>query len=170
MFNECRHIMSSGLKCRAAALRDKPFCYFHTSLHFSAVPRTSYADLAPRFPPLEDECSLKIAIGEVLSALNSSRIDARRAGVLLYGLQIAAQVTGRPSTIDESDLVRSTCDGENGELLAPEKTTCEPPEDCYSCTKREECDDFDIYADEVEENEKAEEEEEGEQEDEASDE
>jgi hypothetical protein len=29
----CRHIKTNGLQCRAVALTDAPFCYFHTRLH-----------------------------------------------------------------------------------------------------------------------------------------
>ena len=36
---ECRHIMPSGAKCHAMALRAMPYCYFHTRLHrFAAAP------------------------------------------------------------------------------------------------------------------------------------
>ncbi len=28
MFNECPHILTSGHKCKAAALRGKAFCYY----------------------------------------------------------------------------------------------------------------------------------------------
>jgi len=39
MFNLCRHIMPSGAKCHAPALRGKPYCYYHTRLHrFTAAP------------------------------------------------------------------------------------------------------------------------------------
>ncbi len=33
-FIECRHIMPNGRRCRAAALRGKPFCFHHAKLHF----------------------------------------------------------------------------------------------------------------------------------------
>ena len=33
MHSECRHIMPSGKKCRGAALRGTPYCYFHNRLY-----------------------------------------------------------------------------------------------------------------------------------------
>jgi hypothetical protein len=33
MFVECRHIMPRGAKCKAPALRGRPYCYFHDKLH-----------------------------------------------------------------------------------------------------------------------------------------
>jgi hypothetical protein len=31
------------------------------------------------------------------------------------------------------------CNEGDGDALAPEKTTCEPPTDCYNCPKRDDC-------------------------------
>jgi hypothetical protein len=36
---KCRHIMPSGKQCRAYALRDEPFCYFHSRLRRAAKQR-----------------------------------------------------------------------------------------------------------------------------------
>ena len=33
MYLECRHIMTSGKKCRGAALTGRAYCYFHFRLH-----------------------------------------------------------------------------------------------------------------------------------------
>jgi hypothetical protein len=37
MLPECRHILPSGYKCTALALRGKYYCYFHTRLHTLAA-------------------------------------------------------------------------------------------------------------------------------------
>ena len=29
MYNECRHIKDDGQRCHAAALKTKPYCFFH---------------------------------------------------------------------------------------------------------------------------------------------
>jgi hypothetical protein len=29
MYNECRHIFTSGKKCQSPALKEQNFCYFH---------------------------------------------------------------------------------------------------------------------------------------------
>ena len=85
-FIECRHIMPSGRKCRAAALRGKPFCFHHAKLHSKPVGRE------PRMlktQALDDQRSLRIAVAEALSSLRSPLTDPRRAAVILYGLNLA---------------------------------------------------------------------------------
>ena len=106
---------------------------------------------AEPMPPIEDTRGIQIALTQILGALNSPYMDTRRAGLCLYGLQIAAQLTRRSDHHSPTDTVRNPCHEEEGEVLAPEKVTCEPPEDCLKCNKRETCEDFGIYEDEVEE-------------------
>ena len=154
MFHECRHIKTDGLRCHAAALRGKPWCYFHANLH-----RLHKANLPDsqkfQLPPIEDSSSVLIAIGQVIRSLNSPHMDCRRAGLLLYGLQIAAQLTGRTNKSEPSESVRnlydlagtpidpsSTAFEDDAEMLAPDKTVCEPPRDCPSCHRQETCDNY----------------------------
>ena len=91
MSHECRHIMPYGAKCHAPALRGKPYCYFHTRLHRFAAEPPIAPDGALRLPILEDRSAIQIALAQVLDALCSFRLDPRRAGLLLYALQIASQ-------------------------------------------------------------------------------
>ncbi|MGC1421591.1 MAG: hypothetical protein WA815_04530 [Terracidiphilus sp.] len=93
MYNECRHIMPSGKKCHSPALRDKPFCYYHTNLHRLGDP--SSPEAKQHLLPIEDTSGIQIALTQVLGALNSPHMDTRRAGLLLYGLQIATQLASR---------------------------------------------------------------------------
>jgi hypothetical protein len=139
MFQECRHIMPSGLRCHSPALRDEFFCYYHSSLQRSTAPKGKFDDQSLQLPTLEDSSAVQIALTQVLSALGSSQIDSRRAGLLLYGLQIAAQITARPAVLKPSDSVRSVCHEGDGQVLAPENTVCEPPADCPNCLKRDTC-------------------------------
>ena len=139
MFKECRHIMPSGARCHSPALRDQPYCYFHTSLHRSAAQKSVFDDPSLTLPALEDSSAVQIALTQVLGALSSSKLDPRRAGLLLYGLQIAAQITSRPATRRSTDFVRSVCYEKDGNVLAPERTACDPPADCFNCPKRDDC-------------------------------
>ncbi len=164
MFHECRHIKTDGLRCHAAALRGKPWCYFHAKMH-----RLHYANLPDsqkfQLPPIEDSSSVLIAIDQVIRSLNSPYMDSRRAGLLLYGLQTAAQLTGRTNNAEPSESVRSLCDlagkpidpsstafDNDAALLAPDKTVCEPPEDCRDCPRRETCENYQESDDDEEEN------------------
>ena len=109
-FIECRHIMTTGRKCRAAAVRGKPFCFHHARLHFrNSSPRKS-GKLASL--KLDDASGLHAAVAEALKALSSPLTDIRSAGVLLYGLHLAAHLSKRtsmppPPDIDiDIDLIR----------------------------------------------------------------
>ena len=95
-FFECRHILPTGRKCHAPALRGKSYCHHHTKLHFrrwgSREPRMSTK------VTLDDPHSLQVAVEEALNALRSPRIDSKKAAVSLYGLQLAASLSHRNST------------------------------------------------------------------------
>ena len=149
MFNECRHILTSGHKCKAAALRGQAFCYYHTAARRYANVRTTSVDPL-LLPSIEDTAGVQIAVNQVLRALASRRIDRRHAGVYFYGLQIAARLALK-SDEEPSESVRETCEDSDGCTLAPEKSTCEPPADCVNCRRRTFCEDFEYYEDDVEE-------------------
>ena len=146
MYHECRHIFPSGLRCHSPALHNKPFCYYHANLRRAA--KTAAGDPSLHFPVLEDKRSIQTAVSQVLNALAAGRIDPRHARLLLYGLQIAAQVTPPVKGIFIST-VRSVHE-EGDDLLAPEEPVCEPPEDCRNCPKRDHCDDFEESEDDDE--------------------
>jgi hypothetical protein len=89
---QCRHIFTDGRRCGSACLRHEEFCYYH---HTTRKPienprqrrsRRSTFDL----PLPEDRSAIQTSIGQVLRRIASNEIDPRRAGLLLYGLQIAS--------------------------------------------------------------------------------
>ncbi|MGA8086061.1 MAG: hypothetical protein WCA10_02070 [Terracidiphilus sp.] len=149
MFNECRHILTSGHKCKAAALRGKAFCYYHTADRRYATTSTSSVDPL-LIPTIEDAAGVQVAINQVFRGLASRRIDRRQAGVYFYGLQIAARLA-RKSDEKLGETVRETCEDPDGHTLAPEKSTCEPPADCINWRRRDFCQNFEYYEDDVEE-------------------
>lgn len=150
MFIECRHIKPSGLKCKSPAVRNTPYCYFHTGLYRSRNPSLSDVKEPITLPSLEDATGVQIALQQVLSALGSSRIDPRRAGLYLRGLEIAGRLAAKPSSESPGKPERDLCCDHNGDPLALEKTTCEPPHDCLECRLRDHCEQFEDYEDEVE--------------------
>ena len=145
MFNECRRIKDDGQRCHAAALEGKPYCFFH--MKFDRM----YCRDRIEIPPIEDSTSVLLAIGQVVRALNFETMDCRRAGLMLYGLQIASSVTARREQAKPVDSVRSVHNlaGEPLEfseafvmgapMLAPENSVCEPPHDCASCPQIDSC-------------------------------
>ncbi len=89
---QCRHIHADGRRCGSASLRGEEFCYFHhTSRKPVTNPRARRTRQASFDLPLpEDRAAIQLSIGEVLRRIASNQIDPRRAGLLLYGLQIAS--------------------------------------------------------------------------------
>ena len=92
---QCRHVFTDGHRCGSPCLRGQDFCYFH---HTSRRPiqdpakrrrRQSRFDL-PAPCDLADRSGIQLSIAQVLGKLANNDLDPRRAGLLLYGLQIAS--------------------------------------------------------------------------------
>jgi hypothetical protein len=91
---QCRHVHANGRRCGSPALRNEHFCYYHHATRRPApksnAPRYPDADRHPfALPAVEDRSSLQLALNFVLGRIASNDLDPKRAGLLLYGLQIA---------------------------------------------------------------------------------
>jgi hypothetical protein len=89
---QCRHIFTDGRRCASPCLRQEEFCYYHhTTRKPIANPKQRRSRSSTFHLPLpEDRSAIQSSIGEVLQRIASNDIDPRRAGLLLYGLQIAS--------------------------------------------------------------------------------
>jgi hypothetical protein len=134
--------MPAGAQCHAYALRDEPFCYFHSRLHRAAKQPVSLIDSFD-IPLLEDRCAVQLTITRVLRALANKTIDRPSASTLLYGLQLALQSVDRSSWAIGFDTVEGLSQTPDGDVIA-----FDPDED------------FEDDEDEVEEEDEIEEEEE----------
>jgi len=154
----CRHIKTNGRRCKSPSLGLSAFCYFHSRLHrrhrnlvenssalveahpnpASAAPGThqylsDYATQNPielDFPPLEDVESIQVSISLLIAALARNRIGAKRAAVLLYGLQLASS-NARSITIEPSasSITRAITRTKSGLDLAPRDMEAPAPRD-----------------------------------------
>jgi hypothetical protein len=70
-------------------------------------------------PPLEDTASIQLALIDVLQALAANQLEPKRAGLLLYGLEVAS-ANVQKMHIPISGSVRSVTFTENGTPLAPQ--------------------------------------------------
>ena len=106
---QCRHIFTDGHRCGSPVLlletpnpaqpaqTHEDFCYYHHTTRRPA-PRTlalanpgaDPAQTAFDLPLPEDRSAIQAAIGSILRHIAANTLDSRRAGLLLYGLQIAA--------------------------------------------------------------------------------
>ena len=112
---QCRHILADGHRCGSCCLRREPFCYYHHTTrrpapkHGSCRPEMEPEMLDTRFelPIPEDRSAIQAAIGIILQRIAAGCLDSKRAGLLLYALQIASsnlpkQAAAAPLTPFES--------------------------------------------------------------------
>ena len=107
MFETCHHVMPGGLRCQAPAMRGYAFCYHHARR--AASHQGSDAEMRIQLPATLDRKGIAQALRQVLNALANNRITARRASILIYGLQMAIDhpdvaarepAPGEPSQVD----------------------------------------------------------------------
>jgi hypothetical protein len=118
---KCRHLFLDGHRCGSPSLRGEEFCYYHHTT------RGAVADLRDRrarmcefeLPPLEDRSSLLAALAEVLQRLAACAIDNKRAGLLLYGLQIASRHLPQPVDAEHNQPVEEVIPDPRFGNLAP---------------------------------------------------
>ena len=139
MYLACRHIKPNGVRCKSPALRGHAFCYFHSRLHSAS--RISVMDDL-KLPVPEDPGAIQIAISQVFDALLSSRLDPKRARLLLAGLQIASRNLPRKSMPSPDSVESLTCTDE-GDDLAPELRICNGFDVCKGCPYAETCPNYD---------------------------
>jgi hypothetical protein len=126
MYQECRHIKTSGTKCGAPALKGKAYCYFHFRAHRLRHRGTTdrmEAFMNPRFKvaPLEDRGAIQAALSETVHALAQDHIDHKRAGRILWGLHLAITNLKAPGEIVATEPVRAVFHNEEGEEIGPEQ-------------------------------------------------
>ncbi len=100
---QCRHIFTDGHRCGSICLRGEPFCYYHHTTRKPA-PRQSLGSHASFDLPLpEDRSAIQSAIGMILQRIANNDLDSKRAGLLLYGLQIASLNLPKQQPRDEEE-------------------------------------------------------------------
>jgi hypothetical protein len=101
---QCRHVFTDGRRCAAACLRHEPFCYYHhtTRRPVQNLPARRRRSATFTLPELEDRASIQLALSEILQRIASNDIDPKRAGHLLFGLQIATSLLPKPDPKDKT--------------------------------------------------------------------
>ena len=96
----CRHLFPDGHRCGSPSLRHEELCYYHHTT------RRAVADLRARrarssefeLPPIDDRSGILASIAEVLQRIAACAIDNKRAGLLLYGLQLVRRIFPPPTS------------------------------------------------------------------------
>jgi hypothetical protein len=141
MYDRCRHLRINGGRCNAMALNGKAFCYFHmhnrrkpstkpaqsNTVDYGSIPVNAPVAPTPlhlEVPLLEDRTAIQVSITRIVLALAANEIDPKRAGLLLYALQIASSNLRHDLTVDPEDMpavVLTT----SGDEIAPAETVFE---------------------------------------------
>jgi hypothetical protein len=116
----CRHIFTDGHRCGSPALRAEPFCYYHHTTRKPAPRQPQGRKSAFDLPLPEDRSAIQLAIGTILQRIASNDLDSRRAGLLLYGLQIASLNLPKQKEAEESAPIEEITNHPELGTLAPE--------------------------------------------------
>jgi hypothetical protein len=120
---QCRHIFTDGHRCGSPCLRGEDLCYYHHTTRKPAPRPRTPAGKARRaafeIPLPEDRSAIQHSIGQVLQRIAANDIDPRRAGLLLYGLQIASLNLPKPSATQPEIVEETTSHPELGTLAPP---------------------------------------------------
>ena len=89
--HQCRHTLAEGRRCGSPALRGEKFCYYHhaerrpvADARLRQARRSSFQLAQPR-----SRAAIQESLGEIIARIAQNDLDPRRAGLLLYALQIA---------------------------------------------------------------------------------
>ncbi len=127
---QCRHIKPDGHRCGSPSLRHEHFCYYHHTARrpgprqpqvLTTAARKASTFQLPSPADLSERSGVGLALGLVLHKIANNEVDPRRAGLLLYGLQIASVNLRREGTTPgtKSSPVEDIADDPIYGLLAP---------------------------------------------------
>jgi hypothetical protein len=89
---QCHHIFPDDARCGSPRMRDEQFCYYHHDTRRAIVrphDRILRRSTFSLFTPTSQNAILE-SLGEVMTRVAVNDIDPRRAGLLLYALQLAS--------------------------------------------------------------------------------
>ncbi len=101
----CRWVKQDGTTCGSPQIRRHIYCYAHKQMMEARA-------MALCLPALEDANAIQIALMRVQKALIDDTITAKKAGLLLYSLQLAVTNVGQTTfgEADEQELVTDLVD------------------------------------------------------------
>jgi len=92
---QCHHYQApTGQRCGSPAMKGEYYCYHHlVKTNYRKNQRVLIDPEITRMeiPVIEDRASIFVALAAVLHRLAENTIDTRRAGQMIYGLQVAMQ-------------------------------------------------------------------------------
>ncbi len=101
----CRWVRQDGTSCGSPQMRNHIYCYAHRQM------MEARAD-ALRLPALEDANAIQVGLMRIQKALIDDTISVKKAGLLLYSMQLAITNIGQTTfgQAKDEELVTSTVD------------------------------------------------------------
>src|ERR1051325_7961012 len=101
----CRWVKQDGTACRSPQMKKHIYCFAHRQMMEARA-------LALALPAQEDANAIQIGIMRIQKALIEDTISTKKAGLLLYSMQLALQNVGQTTFAQAKteELVRSTID------------------------------------------------------------
>jgi hypothetical protein len=103
----CRWIKQGGTTCGSPQMKNHIYCFAHTQMAEAQA-------LALRLPPPEDANAIQVGLMRIQKALIEDTITTRKAGLLLYSMQLALTNVGQTTfgQAKDEELVLETVDEE----------------------------------------------------------
>ena len=103
----CRWVREDGTTCGSPQIRRHIYCYAHKQMMEARA-------LTLRLPALEDANAIQISLMRVQKAMIDDTISIKKAGLLLYSLQLAITNVGQTTfgEADEQEMVTDVVDEE----------------------------------------------------------
>jgi hypothetical protein len=103
----CRWIKQGGTTCGSPQMKNHIYCFAHIQMAEAQA-------LALRLPPPEDANAIQVGLMRIQKALIEDTITTRKAGLLLYSMQLALTNVGQTTfgQAKDEDLVLETVDAE----------------------------------------------------------
>ncbi|HEV7551957.1 MAG TPA: hypothetical protein VGP65_09745, partial [Candidatus Angelobacter sp.] len=107
MAPRCRWVRQDGTSCRSQQMKQHIYCFAHMQM---AEART----LLLMLPPPEDANAIQVGLMRIQKALIEDTISTKKAGLLLYSMQLALTNVGQTTfgQAKDEDLVTETVDEE----------------------------------------------------------
>src|SRR6476646_6126841 len=120
----CRWVYQGGTTCGSPQMRNHIYCYAHRQMMEARA-------LALQLPAAEDANSIQVGLMRIQKALIDDTISAKKAGLLLYSLQLAMTNVGQTTfgEADEGELVTEVVDEEKALSQKQEPFTAKDAED-----------------------------------------
>jgi hypothetical protein len=107
MAPRCQWVRQDGTSCGSPQMKQHIYCFAHMQM-------AEARDLMLRLPPPEDPNAIQVGLMRIQKAVIDDTISMKKAGLLLYSMQLALTNVGRTTfgRAKDEEMVRETVDEE----------------------------------------------------------